>query len=147
MNWVDIAARVKQFRTLRGWTQPELAEAIGRHRATVARIESGDPCQPNLLYLVAKALEIDVEKLTGEPDPLKAPIVIPVSTGSGKTQSMLALYQPPPAAVLEAATLLCAAIERWESLPDPTLPLGEVMKVTVLAHQLREILRAVAPEG
>jgi transcriptional regulator with XRE-family HTH domain len=40
-NYLTIAERVKSARTLAGWTQSQLAEAIGTKQANISHIEAG----------------------------------------------------------------------------------------------------------
>ena len=56
--------KVKEFRTLRGLTQANLAEAAAVDRKTISRIENS-AYSPSLtsLFAIAKALEVDPKDL------------------------------------------------------------------------------------
>lgn len=51
---LDISALIKTQRTKRGWTQQQLARAMGSSQSRIAKMESGDPSTS--LDLMIKAL-------------------------------------------------------------------------------------------
>jgi transcriptional regulator with XRE-family HTH domain len=59
-------ARVRELRTLRGYTQEDLAERAGFFRTYMSRIETGE-ANPTLtvLYAIAGSLQVDVKDLLG----------------------------------------------------------------------------------
>lgn len=69
----DFGAVIEEARKRRGWTQPELAEAVGTSRHSVLRLEAGRPVGVDvaLRALRALALEMEVHPMTepqGETD-------------------------------------------------------------------------------
>jgi transcriptional regulator with XRE-family HTH domain len=60
---------IRQLRTRNGMRQDDLAALAKVSKRTIERIESGAPTTITVLGLVAKALEVQVERiLAGEPD-------------------------------------------------------------------------------
>lgn len=57
---------VKALRNLRGLRQVDLASAAGVSRATVARVERGDPSLPVVLAAFARVLGVDEASLNSE---------------------------------------------------------------------------------
>lgn len=53
--------RIREVRTIRGWSQEELASNADVSRPTVARIERGDDVSTATLVKVAEALGLTVE--------------------------------------------------------------------------------------
>jgi HTH-type transcriptional regulator / antitoxin HipB len=70
----QMGRRVAASRTLRGWSQKELAEQAGLTQATVARVELGQKHRVALdtLYKIAEALEEDTDYLLGRRDKVRA---------------------------------------------------------------------------
>ncbi|MFH1071205.1 MAG: helix-turn-helix transcriptional regulator [Candidatus Glassbacteria bacterium] len=64
MTRQELAARVKQMRRLRSWSQSHLAEAAGIDLRTVQRLERGGNCSPETLLTVASAFDVDVLEFT-----------------------------------------------------------------------------------
>ncbi len=63
-NPIDIGARIKAIREERGWTQHQLAQAVGVSRSAVAQWETGRAGQiTGNLTRIAACLEIGVEYL------------------------------------------------------------------------------------
>lgn len=62
----QIAARLKEIREAKGWTQDDLADAAGMNRVTIAKYESGriEPKSASLSKLAA-ALEVTTDVLLG----------------------------------------------------------------------------------
>ncbi|ORJ57586.1 helix-turn-helix transcriptional regulator [Geothermobacter hydrogeniphilus] len=64
-----LAVQIKSFRKQRGWSERELAERAGISRATLQKIEAGDPgCSLGLVFEVATLVglplfETDTEQL------------------------------------------------------------------------------------
>ena len=56
---------VKELRTAMGWTQPDLAMRAGISIQAVYRLESGKPILRSTLNLVAHALMVKPELITG----------------------------------------------------------------------------------
>ena len=62
----EVAARIRQARTQRGWRQKDLAEATGIARPNIARLESGRRMpKVSTLHKISGALGIPVETLLG----------------------------------------------------------------------------------
>ena len=60
----EIANTLREARTVRGWTQAELADAVGVSRKTINTVENGVFVPSTLLALkLARALEQPVEAL------------------------------------------------------------------------------------
>src|SRR5215475_9185740 len=63
-----IGARIAVIRKTRGWTGRELARRAHVSYSLVAKVESGAaPASPALIGAVARALRVDVPRLTGQP--------------------------------------------------------------------------------
>jgi transcriptional regulator with XRE-family HTH domain len=63
-----IGARVAAIRKTRGWTGHELARRAGVSYSLVAKVESGAaPATPAFIGAVARALRVDVPRITGQP--------------------------------------------------------------------------------
>jgi transcriptional regulator with XRE-family HTH domain len=63
-----IGARVAAIRKLRGWTGRELARRASVSYSLLAKVESGAaPATPAFIGAVARALRVDVPKITGPP--------------------------------------------------------------------------------
>ena len=63
-----IGARVAAIRKLRGWTGRELARRASVSYSLLAKVESGAaPATPAFIGAVARALRVDVPKITGQP--------------------------------------------------------------------------------
>lgn len=62
-----MAAAVVRLRNAKGYTQDGLAAASGISRATIQKLEKGDPPKrSNNLRAIAEALEVTIEQLRGE---------------------------------------------------------------------------------
>jgi transcriptional regulator with XRE-family HTH domain len=61
---IKIGKRIVELRTKKGWSQSDLARALGKDRQNVERIENGR-MNPSFYTLIefAEALEITVSKL------------------------------------------------------------------------------------
>jgi transcriptional regulator with XRE-family HTH domain len=63
-----IGARIAVIRKTRGWTARELAQRAHVSYSLLAKVESGAaPASPALIGAVARALRVDVPRLTGQP--------------------------------------------------------------------------------
>ena len=62
----DIADRIRNARSKRGWTQADLAENSDLSRPTIARVERGDDVSTATLAKVAAALGLRIS-VTEEP--------------------------------------------------------------------------------
>src|ERR1051326_6784891 len=63
-----IGARIAVIRKTRGWTARELAQRAHVSYSLLAKVESGAaPASPALIGAVARALRIDVPRVTGQP--------------------------------------------------------------------------------
>jgi transcriptional regulator with XRE-family HTH domain len=66
---LSVAEQIIRLRADRGWTQAELATAIGSHQSLVARVESGrNPITTAVLQRIADALGARVELALIEPE-------------------------------------------------------------------------------
>lgn len=67
---MDLATRMKELRTARGWKQKDLAERIGATQSTISQLESGER-QPSfdLVRSLCRAFEIPAWDLLGEAPP------------------------------------------------------------------------------
>ncbi len=64
----SFAERLKELRLKRGWTQKELAEALGVARASISHWETGRvPPSLHMLCEVRAALEVSWDELLGKP--------------------------------------------------------------------------------
>lgn len=63
-KYIQIGARVRYYRTIRELEQSDLAEQLGITQQYLSKIERG-AAKPStdLLFLIAKTLDIDVAKL------------------------------------------------------------------------------------
>jgi transcriptional regulator with XRE-family HTH domain len=60
----EVGARVRGARKQHGWTQDELAHAVGLTRSSVANIEAGrQHALAHVVMLIARALDTPVEEL------------------------------------------------------------------------------------
>src|SRR6266516_5351782 len=63
-----IGARIAVIRKTRGWTARELAQRAHVSYSLLAKVESGAaPASPALIGAVARALRVDVPRVTGQP--------------------------------------------------------------------------------
>src|SRR5580692_9568648 len=63
-----IGARIAVIRKTRGWTAQELARRAHVSYSLLAKVESGAaPASPALIGAVARALRVDVPRVTGQP--------------------------------------------------------------------------------
>ncbi|MEU4541988.1 helix-turn-helix domain-containing protein [Nonomuraea dietziae] len=63
-----IGARIAHVRKLRGLTQNELAQRVPCSKSLIAQVERGHkPATPSLVAAVARAVNVDVTELTGQP--------------------------------------------------------------------------------
>ncbi|GAA2290686.1 helix-turn-helix transcriptional regulator [Nonomuraea roseoviolacea subsp. roseoviolacea] len=63
-----IGARIAHVRKLRGLTQNELAQRVPCSKSLIAQVERGHkPATPALVAAVARAVNVDVTELTGQP--------------------------------------------------------------------------------
>src|SRR5450432_744365 len=61
-------ARIAVIRKTRGWTARELARRAHVSYSLLAKVESGAaPASPALIGAVARALRVDVHRITGQP--------------------------------------------------------------------------------
>src|SRR5580698_6460890 len=95
-----IGARIAAMRKTRGWTARELARRARVSYSLLAKAESGAvPASPALIGAVARALAVDVTRLTGQPydepgnGPARLGLIEPLR------RSLLAYDLPPPADV------------------------------------------------
>src|SRR5713226_5747860 len=63
-----VGARIAIVRKTRGWTARELAQRAHVSYSLLAKVESGAaPASPALIGAVARALRVDVPRITGQP--------------------------------------------------------------------------------
>jgi len=142
MDWESVAARVKRLRAVKNITQPELAKAIGKHRATVARLEGGGPVYGGTLYAIARALDVSIEELTGEPlggPPISKPTQAPIPGSAPATF-------PDLIDLVVAARELSNFILIWENTGISGLTFGDLAKVIAQAHRVMDTVKAVEAE-
>jgi transcriptional regulator with XRE-family HTH domain len=62
---MDYSRRIRRARTMRKWTQAQLATQVGVHRSAVAQWEQPTGTKPSVIHLgkVAEALEVSFEWL------------------------------------------------------------------------------------
>lgn len=61
-------ARIATFRKLKGWSQRKLSDRAGVSYSLLTKVEAGHkPATPALISAAARALNIDVSQLTGQP--------------------------------------------------------------------------------
>lgn len=60
---IAIGKRIKELRTIRGWTQSELAVKVGSYREIVQRLENGKGSRPSIKTILryAKAFQVTPE--------------------------------------------------------------------------------------
>ena len=63
MDWKQLGKNLQIAREVRGMTQPDLAEKLSCHRATIARIEGGGQTRPARVLGMAKAIGMDLEQI------------------------------------------------------------------------------------
>lgn len=63
----EIARRVRQARSVAGWSQQDLAEHAGVSHPSVARIEAGEDVSTATLTKIVGALGLAVEVTDGNP--------------------------------------------------------------------------------
>ena len=64
-------AGLRKWRELRGYTQRELAKAVGTSQDTVSKLETGARgCRPSTAQRLAQVLEVDVAELAQPPEVL-----------------------------------------------------------------------------
>ncbi|MEC0182785.1 helix-turn-helix transcriptional regulator [Paenibacillus peoriae] len=65
MENMQLAQRLRAFRKLKGMTQQELAKRTGISLAVLGAVERGNrTVEPDMLSIIAQALEIEVRELT-----------------------------------------------------------------------------------
>src|SRR5947208_14763542 len=85
----DIGARIRSAREERGWTQDQLASAVGVSRSAVAQWETGRAGQvTGNLTRIAAVLGVGVEHLMHGNDKFA-----PAQTASGDELALLRLYR------------------------------------------------------
>lgn len=60
---MDIGEKVTKLRTMRGWTQGELAKAAGTKQQNIQQLEDGSVKRPRYLPELARALNVTVDSL------------------------------------------------------------------------------------
>ncbi len=55
--------KLTKARMVRGWTQAQLAEAIGEYQSTVSRVEAGKIQHPGTIKKIADVLGLNMEDL------------------------------------------------------------------------------------
>jgi transcriptional regulator with XRE-family HTH domain len=86
---VQIGERIRTARNERGWTQEQLAEAVGVSRSAVAQWETGRAGQlTGNLARIAEVLAVGIEHLTHGRDKRSG-----VHAGSGDESALLRLYR------------------------------------------------------
>lgn len=100
----DLAAKVRDLRTERSWSQDHLAAAAGVSLRTVQRVEGGYACAADTLMALAAAFGISAAELTS---------LVPASTNDGRVLGLTArqaawigLVLALPAAIFVAANLV-----------------------------------------
>jgi len=129
-----IGARIKQERTLRGWTLDRLAELAGVSRRMVVNVEQGavNPSVGTLLRL-SDALGVGLPALVEPPAPKTARVI---RDGEG---AVLWTGQHGGRGVLVAGTEPPDVVELWEW----TLMPGEVHQSEAHAARTRELLHVL----
>jgi transcriptional regulator with XRE-family HTH domain len=85
----QIGARIREVRRNKGWTQDQLAEAVGVSRSAVAQWETGRSGQvTGNLTRIAATLEVGVEYLMYGEDRQR-----PSHAGTGDELALLRLYR------------------------------------------------------
>ena len=86
---VQIGERIRAARQERGWTQEQLAEAVGVSRSAVAQWETGRAGQlTGNLSRIAEVLSVGIEHLTHGRDKRA-----PAQAGTGDELALLRLYR------------------------------------------------------
>lgn len=60
---MDVGEQIKLAREALGWSQAALADRVGISQPAIKKIEGGETRQSKYLYLIAKALSMDIERL------------------------------------------------------------------------------------
>src|SRR5580700_2027511 len=95
-----IGARIAAMRKTRGWTARELARRARVSYSLLAKAESGAvPASPALIGAVARALAVDVTRLTGQPYDEPGNGTARLGLIEPLRRSLLAYDLPPPADV------------------------------------------------
>lgn len=58
-----IGDKVRKYRRQKGWSQEQLGAMVGFSQSKISKIENGDWDSLRDLRLIAKALEVPIEKL------------------------------------------------------------------------------------
>lgn len=66
----QIAVAVRRLREARGWTQVDLAKAVGKDRTTIVAVENTKKPRGHdhrMIQAIADALQVRISEITGEP--------------------------------------------------------------------------------
>jgi transcriptional regulator with XRE-family HTH domain len=131
-----IGARVAAIRKLRGWTARELARQASVSYSLLTKVESGAaPASPAFIGAVARALRVDVPRITGQPYAEPRGRYAALQASIGPLRRVLLAYDVPSA--LDAPVRLVPELEadvRAASL------LGREARYVQLAAQLPVLL-------
>lgn len=123
-----IGRRIARARKPRGLTQRALAERVPCSKSLVAQVESGHkPATPSFVGAVARALNVDVTDLTGQPY-------------RGRTATTDRIHATIPE--------IRQALTHWDIPPEldvPPRPLPDLRTATEEATRLRQAARHVEP--
>ena len=93
-----IGARVAALRKLRGWTGRELARRASVSYSLLAKVESGvAPATPAFIGAVARALRVDVPRITGQPYEGPSSQAVALQATVEPLRRALLTYDVPPA--------------------------------------------------
>jgi transcriptional regulator with XRE-family HTH domain len=115
-------------------TQDDLATATGKHRATIARLETGNAISVGTLYAIAEILKVEYSILTGEAGTL-GPGYLTAENTSEREEVM--------EHVRLQALALTELVSAWETKNASGLTIGELAKAIERARLLRESIEAL----
>ncbi|MCO6009874.1 helix-turn-helix transcriptional regulator [Actinoallomurus purpureus] len=89
--------RIATFRKLRGWSQRKLADRAGVSYSLLTKVEAGHkPATPALISATARALDLDVSQITGQPYAPDTPTDEEVFQHIAVLRRELSAYDLPP---------------------------------------------------
>ena len=139
MDWKYVSKQVKLARTRRNMTQDDLAAATSKHRATIARLETGNPINQGTLYAIADALKVEYSVLTGETGSLGGPPGLLDEIAPDQEDAMEHL--------LSQSRDLANLIVGWEVLTANEITLGQLAKAIDYSHRLKDTVDALDALG
>jgi hypothetical protein len=116
-------------------TQEELALATGKHRATIVRLEGGNPISEGTLHAIADIVKIDYSILTGEPDTLRS--------NAPPSENQQALPEKPEGPMLTQTKELARLIGTWSGKNISNLTFGEVGSAIDHARRILETIETI----